>query len=354
LRIHELDLFESVDFQLLPDGDGARLKITAKPSPRATDTLRLGLALETDFEGQSDFRLLTGLNLREMNRAGGEWKTEIVIGKTLGAATEFYQPLSYGGPFFAAPRVAFTRQNADYFVNDEAVAQYQTQRFHGGVDLGWAIGKVGEARVGYDGGHLKFEKRIGSPVLPNADVDTGAIIARVTFDQLDKIAFPHSGYYGFVRYTGSRESLGATVPFDKLEGALYLPKTFGPQTWGLTVYGGDSFGSTLPVWELFSLGGFRRLSGLQPNELSGQTMAFTSLATYRRIGDLGMLGGIYLGASIETGNAWNRTEAVTFDSLRAAGSVFLGLDTVIGPLSLAYGIADRGNHSFTIFLGRTF
>ena len=83
-------------------------------------------------------------------------------------------------------------------------------------------------------------------------------------------------------------------------------------------------------------------------------MTFASLSTYRRIGDLGMLGGIYLGASLETGNAWKRTEAVTFDSLRVGGSVFLGLDTIIGPLSFAYGIADRGNHSFTIFLGRTF
>jgi NTE family protein len=353
-RIHELDLFESVDFQLVPEGDGAKLKIVAKESARATDTLRLGLSLRTDFQGNSDFDFLAGLNLREMNRVGGEWKTEIIIGNTLGFGTEFYQPLSYGGPFFVAPRVFFSRQNADYFVNDEAIAQYRTQRFRGGVDLGMAIGKIGELRVGYDGGHLKFEKRIGSPVLPNAEADTGSILAKAIFDQLDTIGFAHSGYYGYVRYTGSRESLGATVPFDKLEGGVYLPKTFGPQTWALTAFGGDSLGTTLPVWELFSLGGFRRLSGLQPNELSGQTAAFTSLATYRRIGDLGMLGGIYLGASLETGNTWQRNEAVTFDSLRVAGSVFLGVDSLLGPFSFAYGIADRGNRSFTIFLGRTF
>ncbi len=308
-RIHELDLFDSVNYELVPDGDGARLKIRAIPSVRATDTIRFGMALNTDFKGNSSFDFLSGLNLREMNRLGGEWKTEIIIGNTIGIGTEFYQPLSYSAPFFAAPRVAYSRQSADYFLDDQAVANYRTEYFHGGLDLGMAIGKVGELRVGYDGGHLKFEKRLGSPVLPDSDEDTGAIIARASFDQLDKISFPHSGYYAYTKYTGSRESLGATNAYDKLEGGLFLPKTFGPQTWALTVFGGDSLGSTIPIWNQFSLGGFRRLSGLLPNQLSGQTEAFASLTTYRKVGTLGMLGGIYLGASFESGNVWKRDGA---------------------------------------------
>lgn len=253
-----------------------------------------------------------------------------------------------------APRVLFSRSNRDIFVNEEAVAQYRTERFHGGIDLGMAIGKIGELRVGYDRGSVRFEKRIGSPVLPDADADTGALVARVTFDQLDKISFPRSGFYAHAEYTGSREGLGATVPFDKLEVGAYFPKTFGKQTWALTIFGGDNLGSTLPPWEAFTLGGYRRLSGMAPGQLSGQTQAFASLATYRHVGSLGMLGSVYLGGSFETGNVWQSHSGVSFSDLRAAGSVFLGVDSLLGPLSIAYGIADRGNHSFTVFLGRTF
>lgn len=353
-RIHELDLFDSVNYELVPEGDGAKLKINAIPSVRATDTIRFGMALNADFKGNSAFNFLTGVNLREMNRVGGEWKTEAIIGSTIGIGTEFYQPLSYSGPFFAAPRVFYTRQTADYFLNDQAVAEYRKDYFHGGLDLGMAIGRVGELRVGYDGGHLRFVKRIGSPFLPDLSLDTGAIIARVTFDELDKISFPHSGFFAYTRYTGSRESLGAADAYDKLEGGVFLPKTFGPQTWALTVFGGDSLGTTIPIWDQFSLGGFRRLSGLLPNQLIGQTEAFASLSTYRHIGSLGMLGGIYLGGSLESGNVWQRQEAVTFSGMQIAGSVFLGVDSLLGPLYISYGIAERGNRAFTIYLGRTF
>ena len=353
-RIHELDLFDSVDFELLPEGDGARLKIRARPSARATDTLRMGLSLQTDFQGNSSFDLVTGLNLREMNRLGAEWKTETILGSTIGARTEFYQPVTYGGTFFVAPRFLASRTHREIFVNEEDVARYRTDALHGGVDLGMAIGKVGELRVGYDRGRVRFERRIGIPALPDFDADTGAVLARVFFDQLDKIGFPRRGFFAYVGYTGSRKSLGATVPFDKLEAVVFVPKTFGKQTWALTAFGGDNLGSTIPPWETFMLGGFRRLSGMAPGQLSGQTAAFASLMTYRNIGRLGMLGGVYLGGSLEMGNAWQRHQEVNFSDLRIAGSVFLGVDSLLGPLSIGYGIADRGNRAFTVFLGRSF
>jgi NTE family protein len=37
-----------------------------------------------------------------------------------------------------------------------------------------------------------------------------------------------------------------------------------------------------------------------------------------------------------------------------AGSLFLGLDTPLGPLYLAYGRAEGGNDSAYFFLGQTF
>ena len=67
-----------------------------------------------------------------------------------------------------------------------------------------------------------------------------------------------------------------------------------------------------------------------------------------------LLGNFYLGGSLETGNVWTKGEDIDFDTLRLAGSVFIGYDMFLGPLYVAIGHADEGNTAFYIYLGRTF
>ena len=42
------------------------------------------------------------------------------------------------------------------------------------------------------------------------------------------------------------------------------------------------------------------------------------------------------------------------DDALLAGSVFLGVDTVLGPVYLSYGHAEQGNDRVYLFLGRLF
>ena len=51
---------------------------------------------------------------------------------------------------------------------------------------------------------------------------------------------------------------------------------------------------------------------------------------------------------------WNDRDDIGFNDLIAAGSVFVGLDTFLGPLYAAYGRAEGGHGSFYFFLGRVF
>jgi NTE family protein len=59
----------------------------------------------------------------------------------------------------------------------------------------------------------------------------------------------------------------------------------------------------------------------------------------------------YVGASLERGNVWQNSKDVSFGNTITAGSVFLGVDTPIGPLYLTYGHANTGDYSFYIYLG---
>ena len=98
-------------------------------------------------------------------------------------------------------------------------------------------------------------------------------------------------------------------------------------------------------------------SGTQRNSLSGRHVRFASLVyTYRMLeNDFGAIRlPLYLGASLETGNAWADKKDVDFGDLVEASSVFLGWDSPLGPAYLAYGRSSGGDDSFYAYLGIVF
>ena len=92
------------------------------------------------------------------------------------------------------------------------------------------------------------------------------------------------------------------------------------------------------------LGGLFRLSGLTPGEIAGPNTLYGSLIAYRRIANPRFFTlnlPVYVGGSVEAGNAYAAIEEIDAASLIVAGSVFLGLDTPLGPLYVAYGTRRR-------------
>jgi NTE family protein len=62
----------------------------------------------------------------------------------------------------------------------------------------------------------------------------------------------------------------------------------------------------------------------------------------------------YLGLSLEAGNVWQRRSDASFGDTRKDASLFLGLDTPVGPVYLGTGFEEGGKAAFYLFLGRTF
>lgn len=84
-----------------------------------------------------------------------------------------------------------------------------------------------------------------------------------------------------------------------------------------------------------------------------QAAVFAGVAYYR-MGEVPRALGRswYAGLSLEAGNAWARQADVRFGDMRKAGSLFLGLDSVIGPLYLGLGRTFGGDTAIYLFLGR--
>ena len=113
----------------------------------------------------------------------------------------------------------------------------------------------------------------------------------------------------------------------------------------------------LSVIGSFQLGGFLNLSGMPKDDLSGQHVRFASLVyNYELIAaDFGAIRlPLYLGASLEAGNAWNKRDEVSYGDLINAGSLFVGWNSPLGPAYFAYGRNDEGEQGLYLFLGITF
>jgi len=76
---------------------------------------------------------------------------------------------------------------------------------------------------------------------------------------------------------------------------------------------------------------------------------------YRRIGNIEWLPA-YVGMSMEYGNVYEERDDISLatDNALLAASIFLGVDTVVGPVYLGYGHAEQGHDSVYLFLGRLF
>jgi NTE family protein len=103
----------------------------------------------------------------------------------------------------------------------------------------------------------------------------------------------------------------------------------------------------------YTLGGFQQLSGYKPGQLLGNTLVFARAGYYRRLSETPLLTrGLFIGGSLEAGNAWNSRRDARGSDLRHAMSLFIGADTGLGPLYLGLGHAPEAGTALYLFIGR--
>ena len=288
-----------------------------------------------------------------INRLGAEWRTDLRLGTDPKLFSEFYQPLSFDSRLFVAPRINVEQSNINAFLDDSTIARLRLSEAEAGLDFGRELGRVGEFRVGVFRGLGEARVKVGDPVLPNVDFHTGGAFARLRFDTLDTARFPRRGLLSDIRWTLSRPGLGADHEFDLIEGEATQTWSRGKNSLQLGLSYATTLESDDAIQDFFPLGGFLRLSGLERGEIAGPHAALAKVVFYRRVGDTsGFLDTpIYLGMSAEAGNVWTRRSDISFDSMLWNGSLFAGFDTLLGPVYLAAGFAERGQSNFYLFIG---
>jgi NTE family protein len=354
-RLYGTGDFESINYRFVDEGGQRVLAIEAVEKAWGPGYLRFGVGLSYDFDGDSYFQLLASYRRTWLNPLGLEWRTDVQLGRATGIVSELYQPVATNGQFFVAPRVEALQEPLDIYQGDRRLARFLFQRARIGVDIGTQFTRFGETRIGLVKGVLDAKLKTGpAELIPNIDaVREGAFTARVFFDQFDSAAFPRSGYGGTLEAFVSRRALGAHDDYNKYWATAGVTHSFGDNTFTLALARGQRSGkSFLPEYDLFQWGGFLRLSGYPTGALVGDDLQFGRFTYYRKLARQSLLEGVYGGFSLETGRMRGPLVPGNTEGWIRAGSVFLGLDTLLGPLYLGFGRASPGYNSFYLFLGK--
>jgi NTE family protein len=353
--------FDRISYRLTDIRGGEHgIDIDVSENSLGPNYLRLGGDFSSDLQGDTSLNLIGGVKRRWLNAWGAEWTNDFQLGTVRSFATELYQPLGVASPLFVSAYGGVRRAPVDVFDGDDRVATYSLLYEPVGIDFGYAASRYGEVRLGYRFAHYRADLDVGTNQgLSTFRIDENGAALLARYDRLDDPYFPRSGFKGTFEVFSGQQRVGAGGATDshsvtRARGdflqALPLTPTAQIQVAGRLAW---ESAFDIALTDDYQLGGFLNLSGLRNDQLAGQYLAFARVVYTQRVGSLSVIGrGIYLGGSLEAGNAWAERGDVGFGNLRKAGSLFVGLDTYLGPFYFAYGRASGGASSFYVFLGR--
>lgn len=359
-RIFCLGDFEWVDYLIHPENGGARgnIEYRTMEKPWGPNYFHFGFRLETDMDNNTPFALLLNYNRLAINALGAEWRNDLVLGNEQGVMSEFFQPLDYKNRFFVAPRLIYNETYQNYCEANTSVARYDVTRYGGQFDVGMQFDNYGEARFGIYRGRLSAKNDVGSSTLPDINQDEGKWKASLVLDQLDSSTFPRNGYYlealGFLArgYLGN----GSSNDYDQLSVRGNIFKSLGNHTVFLGAMGGTSLGSVVPLYDQFTLGGFTSLAGYSQYRFRGQYAAVGRVGYFYRLFKLApSFGqGVYLGALANAGNTWESSSDIDLGDVHPGAAVMLGIDSIIGPIYLAYARGEYSSSQYWLSIGNRF
>ncbi len=367
--------YTRADFKLIttPHGDGLIFDLEEKPW--GPHYFRVGLDMSTDFRGDSRFNIKVSHNRHWLDANGTEWRNRIQIGDVPLAFTELYHPLKWTGgisnDWFVAGYAQVERRVFKVYNNDSGDEQGSYLQTQGqvGIDLGQLWGEFGQLRLGVTSLLLRSSPKIlaasyTGPQKSVTAVETGVRFAAVV-DQLDFANFPLRGYrvqgeavLGQDRILANADSaaLGnSTGPasFNRMEGRATAVRTWGAHTLNAHLRVQHLGGKAAANLGRFTLGGFHDLSGYKLGQIDGNDVLFGRLTYYRRLNDVPLFTrGLFIGGTLEAGNAWRQASDVSVRDLRSGFSLFFGADTGLGPVYLGLTHAPGGSTGLYFLVGK--
>ncbi len=354
-RLYGWELFESIRYDIKNIRGNIHLTLSINEKETGLSYLQFGLRLYDDFSGENDFDLAVAYTNPYINDLRGEFRAATQIGNEPIAAFELYQPIDQTAKYFIQPRLFYQKQTVLNFENDGITSEFNVETSTADVGFGRNLSHWGELKTGIRLIDGRASIRVGDPDFEDIKFKNSEIYASFTYDKLDSISFPQNGAFWKSEFKQVNDGFGhnGDDQFNQLMLTGVLANTWDKHTFILKGRYGTTFDDDAPIQSLFRLGGFTDLSGFSVNELSGQHLGLVSGTYFRRLG-ADSIQPIYLGGSLELGNVWQHRDDISINDTITAGSIFLGVDSLLGPVYLAYGRAENGVDTYHLYLGGFF
>ncbi len=355
-EIFGLELFEEVSYRIIEEDDQTGVEVLAKRSESGHKYFRFGLAIQDDFNGESDYRISAAFTNLAVNKIGGEIEARIALGDEQGVFAEFYQPVDAAQRYYLFANAGYGTTNTNIFDDDRILAQARISETRGQIGAGINFGNWGTLYGALQRSTGKVKDRIGLPADTSIPFDDTAFVTEFLIDTLDNVKFPHRGVLFTTTYVNSTSWLGGDNDIDTLQIGGYHPVTWGRNTLGF-IYRFATVNNESPSDRgLFQLGGFTNMTAYQPGQLSGNHGGTLGAMYYYRLGGMRLLTQtpFYVGGVLEAGNGWNQRSDMSFHDLHTSASIFIGADTFLGPIYLGYGVGDDGNSAAFLYIGQLF
>ncbi|UTF61721.1 patatin-like phospholipase family protein [Gilvimarinus sp. DA14] len=343
------------------DGDVNTLNTVVDEKEWGPGYLDFKIAFEDNLESQSRYQI--GANYRRTNLSpyGAEWYSTVEFGTEKILSSELYWPLGTSD-FFLKAGARYDRDIYSYRENDIGFGEIIETEAGVLTAVGYNVSDKLDIIAGpfYAEGELKLPDLLSqaSGVVKIDYRQKGAQL-NLDFDNLNHPNFPSRGWkYQLTLRRSEFSFTGQQDDATQLESVLIGAASMARHSLRAELELNSTFNDDpLAVTGSYSLGGFLKLSGNNPDFISGQHTRFMSLVyTYRLAdGNYRILNiPLYLGGSLEAGNVWSKRENIDYAELIHSGSLFLGWDSPLGPAYLAWGKSDTGNQSAYVFMGVTF
>ena len=358
-RIYALDKFERVDAEFTDTEDGRVLTVTTTAKSWGPNYFDFGFSWEDDFSLDSVVSLDFAYTMTNLTENGGEWRNEISLGFDKLLGSEFYQPLSKDQDYFSRAKVEYELKDWGFFENNQRILELRQTSYRTEVGIGINYTQNGMVELGILGEVGDLENDAWG--LGTVDYSGYGGYLKFAYDDLNSISFPTSGN----RFTFNVYMRKETYDLEGFEDSSNFSMQYEADWRGAVGVGNHAFVgiaslATVDKDGVFTvnvseLGGFLNLSGYHKNALYGSHKIFGAFVYQYDLGRdvLGMTEyPLYLGTSLEAGNVWTQKDSVALDDLIYSGSIFLGIDTGVGPAAFGFGAADDGEKTVFLFIGK--
>ncbi len=349
--------FSSLNYSVIQKDGQTGLQVDAQIKPYSPPIVRPLILINGSDYNEVFFSMGARATFNNFGGYRRELRADVTVGSQYQIYAEYYRPFDDLSRWFVAPRVDLNSYQYPLYDGNTLLSIYRNRQALGGLDVGYAFGRTGELRLGYEGGYERLSPQVGnSTELPTVSGGTGDVRLQYTFTTLDEPVIPRKGerVKFFTKYYNANPDAPEGFPLSEL-GIQNFFQINKPSSVFLNAYGGTSYGYKTGI-PAFDLGGPTRWAAYGENELLTNQYFLFQTGYIRTLKQLPPL----LGSTIdfigefEIGKTYQLPNGPKPPYL--PGDVVGGLivNTLFGPVEVGGAVGNYGHAKFFFQVGRVF